>query len=307
MQKYKFTISIILVLLVSFSSYGCSSNISGGKDLKSIQTKTFSLSGEKALRVKAVFGDVHIQQGNSSEVKVIIRGNDEAVEKVDFNFSQDGEEVLIEAEKKGMGSWWSTKGAKLRFEITAPSNFNLNISSAGGDLSVKSISGDINLKTSGGDISLKESKGNIKASTSGGDVDIDNIDGNVSVATSGGDIKGNVHAGNLSAKTSGGDINLNASDVKIDAKTSGGDIKLNYTGVNKGVELATSGGDIELFVPADFNASVILKTGGGRVKSDFEGSRVKKISSQSFEADLNNGGEKLSAKTGGGNIKLSKR
>ncbi len=42
-------------------------------------------------------------------------------------------------------------------------------------------------------------------------------------------------------------------------------LNLEYTGFNKGIELKTSGGDIDVKVPRDFNAKAELKTSGGDV------------------------------------------
>ena len=127
------------------------------------------------------------------------------------------------------------------------------------------------------------------------------------VSTSGGDIKARNFKGDISASTSGGDIFLKGSDSKIYAETSGGDINLEYSGENKGIDLETSGGDIQIKLPSDFSASANMNTSGGEIECDLTANNAKRISSTRFEADLNNGGASLVAKTSGGDITIKKQ
>ena len=107
--------------------------------------------------------------------------------------------------------------------------------------------------------------------------------------------------------TSGGDINLFCSNAKIEASTSGGDITVEYTGVNQGIELSTSGGDIDVKVPADFNAKADLKTSGGDVDCNLTLNDVKRLSDTEIIANINKGGNPLSASTSGGDVSVYKK
>ena len=92
---------------------------------------------------------------------------------------------------------------------------------------------------------------------------------------------------------------------KINAETSGGDINLEYEGENKGIDLSTSGGDIDINLPKDFKASMELSTSGGDVSCSLNMSNVKKSSGSRLIGDLNGGGEKLYAHTSGGDITVT--
>ena len=85
------------------------------------------------------------------------------------------------------------------------------------------------------------------------------------------------------------------------------DIKLEYEGDNKGIDLSTSGGDIEVKVPKEINASMELSTSGGDVSCSLNMSNVKKISGSRLIGDLNGGGEKLLAHTSGGDISVTEK
>jgi len=130
---------------------------------------------------------------------------------------------------------------------------------------------------------------------------------NNSIHTSGGDVWAEKVEGNLDVSTSGGDISLVCGGTEIVAHTSGGDINLNYHGSNIGIDLSTSGGDIRVELPADFNASMELSTSGGDVSCNLTLNNATKLSGHKIVADLNNGGMNLSAHTSGGDIDVIKK
>ena len=278
-----------------------------GGDLETIHEKTFTIQPGKNLSVETSSGDVTVTTWDKSEVYIKVLGNDKARDKVDFSFRNDDDEVSVKAKREGSFFNWFSSGIKLKFEIKVPAEFNTNINTSGGDIMIGEIRGNNKLRTSGGDVWVKNTDGVLKVATSGGEINLNSNSGQMDVSTSGGDIKARDFKGDLSASTSGGDIYLKGSDSKIFAETSGGDITLDYSGINKGIDLETSGGDINMKLPSDFNASASMHTSGGDIECDLTANRAKKISSTRFEADLNNGGESLIAKTSGGDISVRKQ
>lgn len=275
-------------------------------DLHTIKEKSFSIQPGKDLNIEASFGDVMITTWDKAEVYVKILGNSKAKDKVEFYFNNNDNEVSIKAESDRNIFNWFGSGPQMRFEVKVPQNFNTKVSTSGGDIKIGDVKGSNYLRTSGGDVTLKNTEGNLKVSTSGGDIKLYHTKGTMGVSTSGGDIRVEEFYGNLDAETSGGDIYLKGSESSINAETSGGDITLKYSGSNKGIELHTSGGDINVSLPSDFNASANLSSSGGDVSCDFKGNNADKISESKFRADINAGGNKLIAKTSGGSIRVRK-
>lgn len=304
LQKH-FALFFTFFLFVS-SSYSCAESEYKDEKLKVIHDKTFSISPGNDFKLDASSGDIVISSWNKNEVHVKILGNDNAKEKVEFNFNESEDMIEVEA-KYDWSLFMFVKGVKLRFEIKVPNEFNIDAVTSGGDIKLQNVKGKVITKTSGGDISVTDLNGKIEVSTSGGDISCSNIMGDVNLSTSGGDIKANKFSGTLEVSTSGGDIQLIGSDSKISGTTSGGDISLDYSGQNQGIELNTSGGDISAKLPKDFNASANISTLGGDLKIDFTGNNAVKISSTTFEADINNGGNSLILKTSGGDIVVKKK
>lgn len=147
-------------------------------------------------------------------------------------------------------------------------------------------------------------KFNLKVSTAGGDIKVGGVDGEISLNTSGGDIWADRVSGYLKLNTSSGDIKIFSNDASIEAKTSGGDITLEYTGRNKGIDLRTYGGDIEINLPSDFSAKAELSTSDGDITCNLKLNNVEKMSRTKIIGEINDGGHLLIASTSGGDIKI---
>ena len=292
-------LTLIFALVTGFNSFS--------KDLELIKEKSFNVKFGQVLNVRTDLGDIIIKTWDSEKISVKIYGDDDAENNMEFSFDQDEGGVSIFGDKKGgkIFSWF--RSIDLKYEVKVPNEFDLNLKTSGGDLSVVKLSGEFTLKTSGGDIYLKHTRGEALAETSGGNVILKSHNGNSRLSTSGGDIKANTESGDLNANTSGGDILLESSNGNISAKTSGGDIELSYAGESLGINLRTSGGDIDVKLPMDFDANVELRTSGGDLTNKFSNNKMTKVTKSQLIGKFNNGGAPLVCKTSGGDITVIER
>lgn len=252
-----------------------------------IKEQTLTTSEGKTLNVKSDLGNVAISTWNKSEAYVKISGNDNAKENLTFNIEEKSGDIYIVVEKQTGVKY--LKEVNLKIEVSIPSKFNSNIKTAGGDINLTEITGDIDMKTAGGNIEIK------------------NVKGDVNLKTAGGDIKIESSAGNINAKTAGGNIDITGTEGAINAKTAGGDISVKYKGENKGINLATAGGDVYLNIPENFSAIVDLSTTSGEIKSDFSlNSDVRRYENHKMKGTIGSGGELIKCRTTGGNISLEK-
>jgi DUF4097 and DUF4098 domain-containing protein YvlB len=265
----RLTLPILISLIFTFTVFG-NNYLAKKDDLQLLKEKSFTISPGKNLLIDLGSGDVTVTYWDKEEVNIKIFCNENAKEKMSFSMEKTDEMIKVTGKRKSsFSSWFSNVNVEV--EIKVPAKFNLDISTADGDIKCGGITGKAELNTSGGDIWADK------------------------------------FSGVMNASTSGGNIFLFCRDAQIDAETSGGDIKLEYEGENKGIELSTSGGDIEVKVPQDFTASMELSTSGGDVSCSLNMSNVKKSSGSRLIGDLNGGGQKLSAQTSGGDITVSER
>ncbi len=275
-MRLKINISFLFITVLIIT---CSVS---AQSLRVIQEKTFDVNSGELLEIESDIGDFKVRTWDRDEVHIKVYGDDDAEDEVRFYFKETSRGVLVEADMDNRGWNWFDN-VRMRYEIDVPENFNVDLSTAGGDIVLGDLVGEIRLRTSGGDIYIANTEGELSAKTSGGDLEIKEVRGNVSVSTS------------------GGDVFVQSSDGYLSAHTSGGDVDVEYSGENKGIELSTSGGDITAYVPRDLKADVYLRTSGGDIDVDLE-ARIKEMSDNKFEGETNGGGLDFTCKTSGGDI-----
>jgi DUF4097 and DUF4098 domain-containing protein YvlB len=263
--------------------------------------KKFDVSKGGNLVMEDIRGDVHITTWNKNVVqinetrKMDVYTEHEAkavLKDLTSVYKKSGNTVKVGAE----GSYRSYMSSK--FKIVVPTEFNVDVGTKGGDVSVADLQGEVKLKTSGGDLDVKRIDGVVSAKTSGGDVIVEKTTKDVTVKTSGGDIELIDVEGEVTAKTSGGDIEVKNNKAKVIAKTSGGNIEL--TNVGAEVDAHTSGGDI---IVNGSKGSLGVSTSGGDIElKNIQDVINAKTSGGDIEADnVMNG---IKAKTSGGDIEL---
>lgn len=248
----------------------CQTLIFGGE----LQDKSRSFSVNKGgkLEVTVNSGDIRINVWDRNEVLVKIeRDSEDEDNKV--NMTQSGNTVRV----NDNGSW----GGSSDYRITVPNQFNLDLKTTSGDISISGkVSGQVTVNTSGGDITSGSIGGNIDANTSGGDIHVGDVSGTADLNTMGGDIYAGIVSGQVKVQTMGGEISIKGSNNTVKAVTYGGDIKIGSAGSS--IETTTYGGNIEA---GNISGSAKVNTYGGDIT----------ITSASGDVD---------AKTAGGNLKL---
>lgn len=263
--------------------------------------KTFDVKKGGDLIMEKIRGDVIITTWNKNVVKIHeVRKMDVYTEaeakavlkKTDVIYQKSGNVIKVGGEDS-YRSYMSSK-----FEVVLPSEFNVDIGTSGGDISVADLKGTVDLKTSGGDIDLIRIDGPVEAKTSGGDVTVKENTKAVSIKTSGGDVEIYDVQGEVTAKTSGGDIVIKNNNAKVIAYTSGGNIKLSNIGAE--VEAHTSGGDIEV---DGSKGKLDVATSGGDI--DLKNiSDVVEAKTSGGDIEASNVMKGINAKTSGGDIEL---
>lgn len=229
--------------------------------------KTFDVAQGGSLYLKTDAGslDIDTHDGDTVILEVQVRGDDE--DKFQLEHEVDGSDLQIIGEVEKRSGWGWNRDLRVKFILTVPTNYNLD------------------LNTSGGSIRIEDLIGNVDANTSGGSIIVGDIRGSVDLHTSGGSIKTKAIHGPLDAHTSGGSINVTFAEQ-----------------LTENAELNTSGGSITAYLIDDIKVDISASTSGGRVRSEFDvDGRVKK---QSIRGEINGGGPKLKLHTSGGSISI---
>jgi hypothetical protein len=236
---------------------------------------------------------------------------DDILRDYDIQFNHRGNDVTIEAKykKKGLRGFWNNIGKYLRvkFIITVPSEYNVDLNTKGGSITVENLHGEVLSKTSGGSLNFDSIDGNISGKTSGGSISIGEVIGRSNIRTSGGSIHIMRADGPVDAHTSGGSITVEEVIGTIKAHTSGGSVKAYLSRQPESdCRLTTSGGSITVELSGDIGLDLDAKTSGGRVHTDFKVTLSGTISKRSLQGEMNGGGPELYLRTSGGSIYLKK-
>lgn len=280
-------------------------DIFANNDDKLIANLNVTTSPGKKLKMNVYAGGVKIETWSKNEVEVKVYGNDNAENYFSYSANSDDEGVVVKSELKSDFSKKRNFNLTTEFKISVPANYNVEVNTGGGNITISNLTGDLGLNTAGGNLKLTKIVGNVHATTSGGNLKYEDICGDIHSSTSGGNVKIYKFNGRVDVATSGGNMDLEGTNGSIDASTSGGNIKLQYSGKNQGIELSSSAGNISVRVPEDFDAEADLYTSVGSINSDLAKVDNESMSSK-LKVRLNNGGNMLKCVTSAGNISLTK-
>jgi DUF4097 and DUF4098 domain-containing protein YvlB len=251
--------------------------------------RTFTVSPGGALIVDADSASVRVSGGDTNRVTVrmSLRGSEDDLGTVKFEAFQKDDGVTVTMRRREKHSWfkWGSWNVDAKIEVTVPRRYAIDIQTSGGSVELTDTIGRAKLHTSGGDIVAKRMNGNLEAQTSGGGILADTIRGDVD------------------ANTSGGDVRLLHVDGKIHGQTSGGSVHCSLVGLNRGISATTSGGSIQLALPRATTASIEAITSGGDFSSDLPVTTEKRQDGH-FKGSMNGGGQRIDARTSGGDISL---
>ena len=278
--------------------------------------------GELVLDADA--GALEVEGVAGSGVRILVTSDRSDIDdRFTFTFREEAGRVVVQAKKRGgiVSRWLNWRGERLRFEITVPTQTDLDLRTAGGSIRIDAIAGDVGAHTSGGRIELTGIDGPVDVETSGGSISARGIGGAARLDTSGGrivveDVQGDLYAdtsggsirvervlGAVDADTSGGSIELREVGGRIKASSSGGPVVAYFAAGNgEGGSLSTSGGGVTAYVDPAAALDVDASTSGGRVSVDLPITVQGSLSKTAVRGTLNGGGAPLRLRSSGGSI-----
>ena len=300
--------------------------------------RSFQVTPGGRLTIDADRGTIEVRTAERDQVDVKIerkvkRGKKWSVEEVladlpiTFDHSDGG--VTIRAKYGEKNAWrWKRERNRLqvKFLITVPQRYNVDLKTQGGGISVEDLEGEVRTQTLGGNLRIGSIKGPVWGRTAGGSIEVEgtegdadiktrgggitigNVEGAVEAKTAGGSIRIDKAAGSVNANTSGGNITVEEVMGNINAKTLGGSVKAYISRQPEGdCSLETAGGNVTARLVEDIAVDVEARTTGGRVSTDFPVVIQGKVSSNKLQGTINGGGPQLKLRTFGGSIRLHKK
>ncbi len=291
--------------------------VSAFAKIERVVEKTFSVKPGGSLTVETEGGNVRVETGDDTTVKVVARQTirassereaDELLERLDMSIEQSGNDVAVRAKYERMR--WGRNPVNVDFTVTVPARYDVDLRTSGGDVRVGDLDGKVRARTSGGNVVLGKMSGPVDAHTSGGNVSLVEGVGRVSLGTSGGNIRVERSVGETDLDTSGGDIEVKSVEGTLRAETSGGNVTAGIVGALKGdCVLDTSGGRVKATVDESAAFTLDASTSGGDVRA--EGLTITisggGIGKSKLSGKVNGGGPLLKLHSSGGDIVIETR
>jgi hypothetical protein len=300
--------------------------------------KKFTVQTGGKLVVDVDFGSIIVSPSSNGDVNVDVWRKISRKNKVDeeaflrdnpISVSQQGDTVTVRSRRKSQSArhrfWVSSDNNEAKYVVTVPAQFNAQLKTSGGGISVRDLTGEVNANTSGGGVELMGIHGSLDGDTSGGDIRVTDCHCEIKTHTSGGGLTVTGASGSLNGGTSGGGITIKDFHGPARVETSGGDLSFqgivgNIEGSTSGgsiatilsspldgdVRLETSGGDVTARVAADVAFDLDAETSGGTVNSELPVTVTGKLDHARLKGAVNGGGKLVRLRTSGGSIHVEK-
>jgi hypothetical protein len=280
MKTLTFKFALLLILFCfGFSLTGLS---------QSKKEANFTVSSGDLLDVSLRQGNININTGSGSEVKVIAK-----------NIEEDELSLLTMEQKAGKVEikFKGEDSDNFVLELTIPSEMNLGIRTGGGNIAIKGdLKGTADVRTGGGNISTGNINGKTDISTAGGNISVGDINGDAELSSAGGDMKTGSINGDAKINTAGGNISIGSVNKSAKISTAGGNIKLGDVGGK--AEISTAGGNIKV---GNITGSADISTAGGNINLESANGEVE-ASTAAGNMSLKNIRGSIDGSTAAGNI-----
>jgi len=318
------------ILMVGFVSNSYSSEI------KKVEEKTFKIDPGGYISVKGDEGFIKINSWDKPQVHLVMtkrawgRSEKEAeqnLKKMEIRINEYDNRLEIELvkprERKNFSFWdifdpdtWGEHGRSptVDFELTVPREINLNLNNDEGDVTVKSIVGDVEIAVDEGDIEISDIEFNeLNLSVDEGDIDglnLNNPDGRLSIEVDEGGINlEDLKIRRLRIETDEGDILVKDMSCKsCNISTDEGDVELEISlEENDRYRISADEGSVAFYLPNDPDVKLDLETQDGSIRSDFDVRIKKRDDHRRCRDTIGNGNALIEVYTDEGTIYLRKR
>ena len=204
--------------------------------------------------------------------------------------------------------------------LTVPRWLPISLNGTYVDIDLEGMQGEVTAETVGGDVRLKGGAGAVTLKSVEGIIEVDGSKGRMTLNTVNEGVFVRDAAGEILAETVNGDLTLERIDSSsVDVATVNGDVVYDGSVRDGGsYRFATHNGDVELRVPDQINASVVVRTYRGDFDSHFDvkvpetasadtDDRRRARRNRRFNFTLGSGAARVDLESFGGDISLLKK
>jgi DUF4097 and DUF4098 domain-containing protein YvlB len=260
---------------------------------------TFAVQPGSRLQLEIFTGSATIRTWDRSAMRIVATYSRPAQLRV----RQSGGVVRVEAERPG--SLTGPVGLNVRYEITVPRNFSVNVEGMSSDVMVDGLQGNIVIENVEGAVRVSDVTGSVEVTSVSGAVTLEDIRGDVRVQTVNQGARVSRVRGNVNVETVNGGIQLQRIESRsVQASTINGAVEYNGSVLDGGrYYLGTHNGRITFSVPENANATLEITTRVGQVDSAFP-VRIGSTRNGVVTIPLGNGSARVELESYNGTVRL---
>jgi hypothetical protein len=233
----------------------------------------FDTPGSVSLHVRLPSGRVVVaateQDRTSVELVPLGRRGADAVEGVVVTADEFQGRHVIRIEQKGFrwGPIQVTLGDEVEIRVSCPPGTDLELSGAKTEVRATGELGEVSVKTVSGDVRLESARRRVEVKTASGDISLSSVGTETGLVTVSGDIDVGRVAGALTGRAVSGDVAIGALDGGLSLSTTSGDVVVRAVEGGE-ARVQTVSGDVRLGVAHGTRVWIDASSVSGSLGSD---------------------------------------
>ena len=272
-------------------------------------SRTFDVGPSGSLDISNVSGDIGIQGGPGTEIRVKAeKRGDGDPSLVSIEVSQTGDRVRIETKyTKGK----QHKHMSVDFTVTVPTGTSVSAESVSGDVHVADVGGELEAESVSGDVTVNNAENLLVAQSISGEVTVESAASleDPEIASVSGDVQvTGLKAREVEVSSVSGDVILTYADCERAAMESvSGDIRYSGTFAKGGrYEFESHSGDVQIFIANDIGFELTAETFSGDIESEFPLTMSGAINKREVHGVYGDGSVVIEVSTFSGSVTISR-
>lgn len=211
--------------------------------------------GERAhLDVSVAAGQLEVVASASTEIRVAVDGSNAD----ELEITQIGDTVSIRESPR-----WLSRNRSIRMLVEVPARTPLTIKTGSADVVLRGPVGEVRCRTASGDVHADDVE-RIEVSTASGEVRVRSVSGDAEFSTASGDVAVTTVTGRLTAQLASGDLVADVVGAGLAIGTSSGDVRVGRCD-GSDINVKTVSGDIVVGLPTGIRVEPDIATMSGKV------------------------------------------
>lgn len=280
---------LALGLFLAATAVGAGAGRSEAAEVRRVTERLIPFHPGGQLQIDDKNGNITIEGWPRDDVRIqvtrVVRAEDRTkaeglIKELEADVEVHSDRIVIESlfpkRSESIGIW-DILGRKvpqlqIHYYVQVPSETDLTLETANGQVRAHGVTGKLDARTTNGDMRVEDMNGVVKLATTNGEISIAGVTNKAFAQTTNGSVVAEIR-------------------------------RISPTGY---VELRTTNGNVETYLPKDIRATVDAVTTNGHVSIAFPVEREGLMTSKTVRGTIQGGGVKLSLGTTNGNVEVRK-